>query len=88
MHDTAELIRAIAMLLWPLCALAFLVLLAVRANKIDSAKTEPGAPHLFEPGHPSYGTPAWPPAVPPPGTTFPTEAPLPEPKPPELPPLE
>jgi hypothetical protein len=87
MYEYAELIRAIAMLLWPLCALAFLLLLAVRANKIESAKTEPNAPHLFEPGHPS-GMPAWPPAVPRPGTTFPTEAQLPEPKPPDLPPLE
>lgn len=38
MTEYAELIRAIAILLWPLCAMLVLALMVVRAFKVDDAE--------------------------------------------------
>jgi hypothetical protein len=78
-HEYAELIRAIAILLWPLCALAYLIVLLVRSA--TSART------LIDPMNPqeNYRI-TW--TTPQPPSLAPARPREPEPKQPDLPPLE
>jgi hypothetical protein len=87
MHDTAELIRAIAMLLWPLCALAFLVIIAIRAAKAESVveRIRMIEVMIHDLQTAQSTMPDWVR-----NPIYPNAPPVPpaEPKPPELPPLE